>query len=140
VETFPTPEAAARVGTPPEYVRVIGVVVRGDTAVGAQVMNADGYPDSYETETATCHREGDGWVCGPSGNGDVGAIPTAPGRATVVVWQEAPMGAKAGRFVLGAEQQVVEVAHGFALAVFDDVATSSDGFSFLWPSVAEWLS
>jgi hypothetical protein len=140
VETFLTPEAAAGAGTPPECVRVVGVVVRGDTAVVAQVMNADGYPDSYEVETATCHRERDGWVCGSSGNGDVGAIPTAPGRATVVVWQDAPVGAKAGRFVLGAEQQVVEVADGFALAVFDDVAAGDDGFSFGCPSVAEWLS
>lgn len=140
MERFPSPEAAAGAGTPPEYVRVVGVVVRGDTAIVAQVMNADGYPDSYEVETATCYREDGGWICGSSGNGDLGVIATGNGRATIVFWQEAPAGAKAGRFVLGAAEQVVEAKGGFALAVFDDVDAGHDGFSFPWPPVCEWLS
>jgi hypothetical protein len=137
--TFETPEEAARAGTPAEYVRVVGVVVRGDVAVVAQVMNADGYPVAYEIETATCYRERGGWVCGSSGNGDVASIPTGGDCATVVYWCEAPSGAVAGRFRLADQERVVPVEDGFAFAVFDEIRAGSDGWSFDWPALAEWL-
>jgi hypothetical protein len=41
VASFSTPEGAARGNLRAEYVRVVGVAIRGDQAVVAQIMNAD---------------------------------------------------------------------------------------------------
>ena len=113
-----TPEEAARGDVPAQFVQVIGVVVRGDTAVVAQLTN-DVPP--YEVETAYCHREGDGWVEGSSGNSTSGYLPTGEGIGTVVVWDEAPATAVSARFEYAGHEQVVPVERGCALAVFDDV-------------------
>jgi hypothetical protein len=113
-----TPEEAARGDIPARFVRVIGVVVRGDTAAVAQLMN-DGPP--YEVETAYCHRKGDGWVEGSSGNSTYGYLPTGEGIGTVVVWDEAPATAVSARFEYAGREQVAAVENGCALAVFDDV-------------------
>jgi hypothetical protein len=121
VRTFETPEEAARGQLPEEYVRAVGVAVRGEKAVVAQVMNADGYPHAYEVETVECFREGDGWVGGNSGNNDLVWMPTSAGPGTVVWWGEAPAGATAGRIRLGDQEQTVGVEDGFVFAVFDNV-------------------
>jgi hypothetical protein len=121
VRTFETPEEAARRELPAEYVRVVGVAVRNEAAVVAQVTNADGYPDAYEVETVECFREGDGWVGGNSGNNNLVWMPTSEGRGTVVWWGEAPGGATAGRVRLGNQEQTVDVVDGFVFVVFDNV-------------------
>jgi hypothetical protein len=129
-----TPEEAARGDIPAQFVRVIGVVVRGDTAVVAQLTN-DGPP--YEVETAYCYREGDGWVEGSSGNSTSGYLPTGEGIGTVVVWDEAPAGAVSARFEYERSKQVVPVENSCALAVFDDV-TEEDAF-IGGPSLVAWI-
>lgn len=55
MEPRPTPQEAARGDTPAEFVKVIAVVVRGDEAVVAQLMN------EVEMDTSHCVREGNGW-------------------------------------------------------------------------------
>jgi hypothetical protein len=130
-----TPEEAARGDVPARFVRVVGVVIRGDSAVVAQLMN-DRAP--YEVETAYCSSEGPGWVGDSSGNSTVGYIPTSKNGGTVVVWGEAPGPTViAGRFEYGEQQQVVSVTRGCALAVFDDVP-AVDGYLSV-PRLAAWL-
>jgi hypothetical protein len=130
-----TPEEAARGDVPAQFVRVVGVVVRGDTAIVAQLMN-DRPP--YEVETAHCSRQGPGWLGGSSGNSTVGFIPTSKTRGTAVVWGEAPgPTTTAARFAYGEQQQVVPVTGGCALAVFDDVPVE-DGYLGV-PRLAAWL-
>ena len=121
VTTFATPEEAARGDLPEEYVRVVGVVVRGDEAVVAQITNADSYPDAYEIDTAMCHRTDEGWVVGSSSNGNMPFILTSDDRCTVVWWGEAQEGATAVRIRLGDQDQTVGIANGFFFVVFDDV-------------------
>jgi hypothetical protein len=116
-----TPEEAARGGLRKEFVRVVGVVVRGDDAVVAQIMNADGFPDSYEIETVRCHRTRDGWEEGHSGNHNITHIRTAEDRCTVIWWAEAPEGATSARIRLGSQEQTVGIVDGFFFVVFDDV-------------------
>ena len=70
---FVTPEEAARDDVPAEYVRVVGVVVRGDEALVMLITNADGYPTAYEIDTARCFRDADGWQGSVSGNGNAGS-------------------------------------------------------------------
>jgi hypothetical protein len=130
-----TPEEAARGDVPARFVRVVGVVIRGDSAIVAQLMN-DRAP--YEVETAYCSSEGPGWLGGSSGNSTVGYIPTSKTEGTVVVWGEAPgPTVTAGRFEYGEQQQVVAVTRGCALAVFDDVP-AVDGYLGV-PRLAAWL-
>jgi hypothetical protein len=130
-----TPEEAARGDIPSQFVRVIGVVIRGDIAVVAQLTN-DVPP--FELEMAYCHRDGDGWETGTSGSGTSAYIPTGDRVGTVVVWGEAPADASAARFEYeGREQVVVFVENGCALAVFDDV-TENDGY-FDGPRLAAWI-
>jgi hypothetical protein len=136
---FATPEDAARAGIPASYVRVVGVVVRGDDAIVAQVMNADGYPVAYEIETAWCVRERDGWTCGSSGNGNVSIIPTSETTGTMVSWQEAPPGATGASYRLDDRERMVPVKDGFALVAFDDVPLSYMRFPGSLPSVERWL-
>jgi hypothetical protein len=121
VRTFETPERAARGELREEYVRVVGVVIRGEEAVVAQVMNADGYPDGYEVETVECFQEGDGWVAGNSGNNNLTLMRTSDERGTVVWWGEAAEGATAARVRVGEEEQIFNVRDGFLFVVFDDV-------------------
>ena len=147
VRTFETPEEAARGELPEEYVRVVGVAVRNEAAVVAQVMNADGYPHAYEVETVECFREGDGWVGGNSGNNNLVWMPTIAGRGTVVWWGEAPAGVTAGRIRLGDQEQTVGVEDGFVFVVFDNVpeqelrpyAPLREQLAGL-PKVVEWTS
>ena len=128
-------EEAARGDVPARFVRVVGVVVRGDSAIVAQLMN-DRPP--YEVETAHCHREGSGWRGGLSGNSTGGYIPTSKTRGTVVVWGEAPgPTATAARFEYRKQHQVVPVTGGCALAVFDDVPVE-DGYLGV-TRLAAWL-
>jgi hypothetical protein len=129
-----TPEEAARGDIPARFVQVVGVVVRGDTAVLAQLTN-DAPP--YEVETAYCHREGDGWVEGSSGNSTSGYLPTGEGIGTVVVWDEAPATAVSARFEYNGREQVVPVERGCALAVFDDVK-EEDAYVG-GPSLVAWI-
>lgn len=129
-----TPEEAARGDIPAQFVQVVGVVVRGDTAVVAQLTN-DAPP--YEVETAYCHREGDGWVEGPSGNSTSGYLPTGAGVGTVVVWDEAPATAVSARFVYEGREQLVDVENGCALAVFDDVKEEDAYIG--GPSLVAWI-
>jgi hypothetical protein len=121
MKTFASPEEAARGDLPEEYVRVVGVVARGDEAVVAQITNADGYPDAYEIDTAMCHRTSEGWVAGSSGNGNMPFIQTSDDRCTVVWWSEAEDGVSGVRIRLGEQEQTVAVEDGFFFAVFDDV-------------------
>src|SRR5438094_3904172 len=118
MRTRRSPEDAARGDIPAAFVRVVGVVIRGDTAVVAQLTN-DGPP--FEVDTALCHREGDVWVEGSSGNSTTGYLPTGERTGTVVVWDEAPSDVTAARFEYAGIEKVVPIEEGCALAVFDDV-------------------
>ncbi len=134
VRNFETPELAARGELRGEYVRVVGVAIRGEEAVVAQVMNADGYPHAYEVETVECFRDGDGWVAGNSGNNNLVRMETGARPETVVWWDEAPVGAAAVRIRLGDQEQTVPVEDGFFFVVFDGV--SEKGL----PKVTDWIS
>jgi hypothetical protein len=137
---YATPEEAAREGTPPECVRVVCAVVRGDEAVVGQLMNADQYPDSYEVETVQCHRASDGWEAGSSGNGNTGFIRTGNGLATVVVWlDKTPLDARAARFVVGEQAAAFPVQDGFVSAVFDEVALDHEDWPHAFPVLDEWI-
>jgi hypothetical protein len=130
-----TPEDAARGDVAQRFVQVIGVVVRGDQAIVAQLMN-DIPP--HEVETAFCFREPDGsWVGGSSGNSTGGYLPTGKGVGTVLTWEEAPEGARAARFTYGDQEQVVQVERGCVVAVFDDV--SQDHWPFDGPRLTAWV-
>jgi len=102
-------------------VRVVGVAIRGDRAIVAQIMNADSYPSAYEIETAMCHRTGDGWEEGSSGNYNMTFLPTSDDRCTVVWWDEVPEGVTGARIRLGEQEQEVRVEERFFFVVFDDV-------------------
>jgi hypothetical protein len=132
---YNTPEEAARGDTPAQFVRVVGVVVRGDDAVVAQLTN-DRPP--FEVETAHCHREGDEWVAGMSGNSTSGFLPTGSGVGTVLVWDEAPIDAVAARFEYAGREQVVAVERGCAVAVFDDVEQLDGHLGMV--RVAAWIN
>jgi hypothetical protein len=136
---FATPEEAARGEIREEYVRVVGVVVRGDDAVVAQIMNADGFPDAYEIETVRCHRTREGWQERQSANGNLTHIPTAEDRCTVVWWAEAPEGATSARIRLGSQEQTASVLDGFFFVVFDEVPWREFG-GLDWPSMAAGAS
>jgi hypothetical protein len=128
-----TPEEAARGDIPAQFVQVVGVVVRGDRALVAQLTN-DGPP--FEVETAYCSRSGAGWSGGSSGNSTAGYLPTGERVGTVVVWDEAPPGATEAKFAYRGRELVVPVENGCALAVFDDVA--EDDVPFDGPRLVAW--
>jgi hypothetical protein len=130
-----TPEHAARGDVPQRFVRVVGVVVRGDQAIVAQLMND---VPVHEVETSFCHREPDGsWVEWSSGNGTSGYLPTGEGVGTVLIWKEAPENTRAARFSYGDQEQVVEVEQGCVVAVFDDV--SQHDWPFDGPRLTAWV-
>jgi hypothetical protein len=119
--TFPTPEEAARAVVDDKFDRLVGVVVRGDTAIVAQWVKA-GSPNHVEdTETTTCYRVAEGWEAGSTGNGNGGRILTSEDRMTFVWWDKAPTGATAVRVSLGEQERTVPVETGFFFTVFDDV-------------------
>lgn len=118
MNSFPTPEEAARavVGDPsPQFV---GAVVRGDVAVVAHWVQGYGGGD---TETTTCYRDAGGWEAGDTGNGNGSQLFTADDRVTAVYWDRAPEGAVAGRFTADGREEVVQVEDGFFFLVFDDL-------------------
>jgi hypothetical protein len=124
-----TPEEAARGDIPARFVRVVGVVIRGDTGIVAQLTN-DG---PYEVETAYVHRTGDGWSDGSSGNSTSGWL--APD--TFVVWDEAPDDAVAAIFEHRGDERRVAVEDGCAFTWFDGVSEREaylDG-----PRLAGWV-
>jgi hypothetical protein len=133
-----TPEEAARGDVPARYVRVVGVVVRGDQAIVAQLMN-DRAP--FEVETAQCSLERDGtWDEDSSGNSLGGFLPTGDGIGTFVAWDEAPPWAVAARFVCREREQVVAVDNGCAFAVFDDVRFADEVERlFDGPQLSAWI-
>jgi hypothetical protein len=135
VAAFTTPEEAARGDIPERFVRVVGVVVRGNQAVVAQLTN-DGPP--FEVETAYCEREGDGWLPGASGNSTSAFIPLEAPTGTLVIWDEAPADATAARFEYSGIEQDAPVENGVALAVFDDVPNYFDYRGPPWPLRA-WI-
>lgn len=130
-----TPEDAARGGVAERFVHVVSVVIRGDQAIVAQLMN-DSPP--HEVDTAVCYREPDGsWVAGSSGNSTGDYLPTGKGVGTVVTWGEAPEGTQAARFIYRGQEQVVQVERGCVVAVFDEV--SQDDWPFDGPQLDAWL-
>lgn len=131
---FDTPEDAARGDIPSRFVRVVGVVVRGDEVIVAQLVN-DRPP--YEVETAHCWRERSGWTGGASGNSTSAWIATGETACTFVLWDEAPVSAVAARFEYAGSEQVVPVENGCALAVFDEV-TKEDALLHK-PRLAAWI-
>jgi hypothetical protein len=141
VTSFSTPEEAARGNLREEYVRVVGVAIRGDQAVVAQIMNADSYPSAYEIETAMCYRTSEGWELASSGNYNIPFIPTGDDRCTAVWWDEAPEGVSGARIRLGNEEQEVRVRDGFFFVTFDDVALRNAEIRANWPrpTVEEWI-
>ncbi len=135
---FPTPEQAARGSTPAKYVQVVATVIRGDRAIVAQLMN-DRAP--FEVETAFCFRQADGsWAEGSSGNSTAGFLPTGDGVGTFVIWDEAPDGAVAARFVCRDSTQEVAVAKGCAVAVFDGITVEDEYMAlFDGPRIVAWI-
>lgn len=118
MNTFPTPEEAARAFIGDPSPRFVGAVVRGDVAVVAHWVKG---PGGGDTETTTCYRDGDGWEAGDTGNGNGSALSTATDRVTAVYWDRAPEGAVAGRFAADGREEVVQVEDGFFIVVFDDL-------------------
>jgi hypothetical protein len=120
VTGYPTPEEAARGDRPTRFVRVVGTVVRGDRAIVAQRMNDR---PMFEVDTVFCARGADGlWDEESSGNSSGGFLPTGPGRATVVGWEDdAPEWAVAARYVCGGRSVIVPVVDECVFCVFDDV-------------------
>jgi hypothetical protein len=116
----------------------VGVVVRGEQAIVAQLMN-DKPP--FEVETAHCSRERDGtWSEDHSGNSLGGFLPIADGIGTFVAWDEAPPGAVAARFVCRGRELVVPVENGCALAVFDEVEVADEiERLFDGPRLTAWI-
>jgi hypothetical protein len=115
--SYATPEEAARGDIPERFVQVIGVVVRGDSAVVAQLTN-DRPP--FEIDTAEVVLTDDGWEGMNSGNTNGGLLSSKDGTMTVVLWDQAPAFAVAGRFRCGEREQTVAVERGCAFVVFDD--------------------
>ena len=116
---------AARGDIPAKFVRIVGVVVRGDQAMVAQLTNE---APTYEIETVHCHRDQDGWEAGSSGNGNLQFLPTGAGVGSIVIWDLAPEWAVAAQFSYGEDERTVAVENGIALATFDDVPVTD------WPS------
>lgn len=131
---FDTPEEAARGDIPARFIRVVGVVVRGDEAIVAQLQN-DKPP--YHPETTLCTREDGKWVGGMSDNATVGFIHTGNDNYTYVAWDEAPPSAVAARFEYNDIRLVVQVENGCALAAFDGVSTR-DAVLYV-PRLAAWI-
>jgi hypothetical protein len=128
VEPRATPEEAARGDVPAEFVKVIAVVVRGDEAIVAQLMNES------EPDTSHCVRKGGGWVEQSSGNFDAAFMGVENGVGTVVTWRdEAPTWAVAAKYEVGAREKVVPVENGCVAATFDGVPENS------WPRLAVWI-
>ena len=137
---FATPEDAARGDIPAEEVRVVGVVVRGDQAVVAQITNASGYPAAYERYTSHVNRDADGgWSGGMGSNGNTAVIFTGPWTGTMVSWCEAPARATAALFVLADREATFPVEDGFVVAVFDDVLIDSVNPWREYPRLGEWV-
>jgi hypothetical protein len=138
---FATPEEAARDDVAAEYVRVVGVVVRGNEAVVMQITNADGYPDSYEIDTAHCYREAEGWVSDVGGNGNAGFIRTGDSSATLAVWLDrAPADAVAARFLLDDREAAFPVQDGCVVAVFDNVPLAASDWPTDYPALDRWIT
>ncbi len=127
MEPRPTPQEAARGNVPAKFVKVIAVVVRGDEAIVAQLMNES------EPDTSHCVRKGDGWVEQSSGNGDTAFMGLENGVGTVVTWCEAPTWAVAAKYEVDAREQVVPVQNDCVVATFDGVPENS------WPKLAAWI-
>lgn len=139
MRSYGSPEEAARGDVAETYVHVVGVVIRGDTAIVAQLMN-DGPP--FEVETAYVFRDpSGGWSGGTSSNGTAGFLPTGEGVGTFFAWGEAPEGVVAARFICRDREAVVPVAQGFAFAVFDVIGISEPvSAAFDAPRIAAWIS
>jgi hypothetical protein len=65
-QTFPTPEAAAMLGFPPEHCRVLAIDVDGDDAFFVLDTGPAEYRYLY---SGTVRRVGDGWISSIDGNG-----------------------------------------------------------------------
>jgi hypothetical protein len=140
VNSFATQKDAARGDTPEQFVRVVGTVVRGDRAIVAQRMNDR---PRYEVDTTFCRRESDGrWYSESGGNGIGGHLPTGPGRATVVAWEDdVPEWAVAARYACEAQTAVVPVVDRCVFCVFDDVTFDEDDWfgSGAWADLIAWV-
>src|SRR5437899_9845959 len=117
-----TPEEAALGDVPSRFVHVIGVVIRGDRAVVAQLTN-DRHPHAIQTSSCARARQGfkRGWVETTSGNSNLDFIPTGDGKGTVGVWNQAPEFASAACFECLGRKETVPVKNGCVLTVFDGV-------------------
>jgi hypothetical protein len=131
---YPTPEEAARAALPEDQVaaQLVGVVVRGDMAVVIHVTDRAGVPRG-DFDTRQCRRVADGWSPGSGGNSDATFIHTDDETVTVVSWRDAPLGAKAARYMFLGREKTFQVSEGHVVAVFDDVP-----FQEFWPAGADF--
>jgi len=147
MEVYATPEEAARAGLPEDCApaEVVGVVVRGDAAVVAQVVDRGGVPRG-DFDTSTPRRVEGGWMPGAGGNSTAAFIHTDDDTITVVSWCSAPSEARGARYVFLGREQTFPVAGGHVVAAFDDVPfrefwPADADFPPMWPDLPiEWIS
>src|SRR5690349_10417099 len=131
---YATPEEAARASLPEDETtaQLVGVVVRGNEAVVAQVVDRAGVPRD-DIDTSTPHRVEGGWIPGAGGNSTATFIWTDDETITVVSWCSAPAGAQAARCVFLGREQTFPVTDGHVVVVFDDIP-----FRKFWPDDVEF--
>lgn len=146
MEVYGTPEEAARAGLPEDCdpAQVVGVVLRGDAAVVAQVVDRAGVPRG-DFDTSTPRRVDGGWIPGAGGNSTASFIHTDDDKVTVVAWCPAPAEARAARYVFLGREQTFPAEGGHVVAAFDDIPFSEFwpgdvDFPPEWPDLpAEWI-
>jgi hypothetical protein len=147
MKVYATPEEAARAGLPEDCVpaQVVGVVVRGDSAVVAQVVDRAGVPRG-DFDTSTPRQVEGGWIPGAGGNGTATFIYTDDETITVVSWCAAPAEAREARYVFLGHEQTFPVADGHVVAAFDDIPfrefwPAEADFPPVWPDLpSEWIA
>jgi hypothetical protein len=111
-----TPEEAAMVGFPPQYVRVVATRIDGDDAYVLLDTGPRNQPYLYGVN---CKRGPTGWREMSSGNGGSWSLSDEEhSLGTWALWDDAPRGA--GRIEVEFEGETTEhpVADGFYLVVF----------------------
>lgn len=116
VSGFDSPEAAATVGFPPKYCRVVATRVEGDDAV---VLLDAGSPGRLYLYEVKCRRRDGRWFGGASGNGPGWSSIDEEGHlGTTSIWGEAPADADMVRTELNGEFQEEEVVSRTFLSVW----------------------
>jgi hypothetical protein len=142
IPVFPTPEAAAMAGFPPEHCRVLASVVHDDAAF----VVLDTGPAEYRyLYGGTAERVDGGWTDGISSNGPSAGwtlIDRDDELGVAYTYNEAPEGADRVRVAFGTELQEAAVVNGIYLAAWwgvrsDDARTP---VTVAFRIAGEWVS